>query len=187
LTQRSHYVITNGGDQPNVVPPNASVWYYFREADYDHIKALWDIGNNMAQGASLMTNTTWKSRVLGEAWPGYFNKPIADAAWANINKVGLPNWTEDDQKLAKALQQEIGTKETGLATKLRPPKEKPPEEPDAFGQEPMPIGGGSDDISVTFRGMCRRLRWAIRPIFQVYQGTTGPMVWLWRLPSHTKV
>src|SRR5438067_8572979 len=34
--QRSHYVITNGGDQPNVVPPNASVWYYFRETDYAH-------------------------------------------------------------------------------------------------------------------------------------------------------
>src|ERR1039457_4805938 len=35
LAQRSHYVITNGGDQPNVVPPSAAVWYYFREADYD--------------------------------------------------------------------------------------------------------------------------------------------------------
>ena len=50
LAQRSHYVITNGGDQPNVVPPNAAVWYYFREADYDHIMDLWHIGDNMAQG-----------------------------------------------------------------------------------------------------------------------------------------
>src|SRR6516225_9236841 len=41
LQQRSHYVITRGGDQPNVVPPNASVWYYFRENDYAHIKDLW--------------------------------------------------------------------------------------------------------------------------------------------------
>ena len=38
--QRSHYVITDGGDQPNVVPPVASVWYYFRELDYPHIKEL---------------------------------------------------------------------------------------------------------------------------------------------------
>ena len=53
LQQRSHYVITNGGDQPNVVPPNASVWYYFREMDYEHIKDLWKIGDDMAQGASL--------------------------------------------------------------------------------------------------------------------------------------
>src|SRR5690349_1710156 len=56
LQQRSHYVITNGGDQPNVVPPNASVWYYFRENDYPHIKELWDLGNAMAKGAALMTN-----------------------------------------------------------------------------------------------------------------------------------
>ena len=38
--QRSHYVITHGGDQPNVVPPLAKVWYYFREWDYERIKDL---------------------------------------------------------------------------------------------------------------------------------------------------
>src|ERR1700690_3448479 len=50
LATRIHYVITNGGDQPNVVPPNAAVWYYFREADYDHIMDMWHIGDNMAKG-----------------------------------------------------------------------------------------------------------------------------------------
>ena len=50
LATRVHYVITNGGDQPNVVPPNAGIWYYFREVDYDHIMNLWRIGDNMAQG-----------------------------------------------------------------------------------------------------------------------------------------
>ena len=47
LAQRSHYVITNGGDQPNVVPPNASVWYYLREADYEHIMDMWHIADNL--------------------------------------------------------------------------------------------------------------------------------------------
>ncbi len=70
LATRVHYVITNGGDQPNVVPPNAAVWYYFREADYDHIMNLWHIGDNMAQAATLMTDTTYTSRLLGSAWPG---------------------------------------------------------------------------------------------------------------------
>ena len=59
LSQRSHSVITNGGDQPNVVPRNASIWFYFREIDQPHIKELWDIGNKMAEGAALMTNTKW--------------------------------------------------------------------------------------------------------------------------------
>ena len=57
LSQRTHYMITNGGDQPNVVPRNASVWDYFRETDYDSIKNMWDIGDKIAQGAALMTNT----------------------------------------------------------------------------------------------------------------------------------
>jgi aminobenzoyl-glutamate utilization protein B len=128
LQQRSHYVITNGGDQPNVVPSNASVWYYFREADYDHIKGLWDAGDKMAQGASLMTQTTWTSEVLGSAWPGHFNKAIAEDAYQNIEQVGLPEWSADDQTLAKALQHEIHVPETGLDPRLavlRPPPDPP--------------------------------------------------------------
>ena len=77
LAQRSHYVITNGGDQPNVVPPDASVWYYFRETDYDHIKEMWELGDTMAKAAAMMTGTTVESRVLGSAWPQHGNRPIA--------------------------------------------------------------------------------------------------------------
>ena len=57
LQQRSHYVITKGGDQPNVVPRNASVWYFLRETDYARIVELRAIADRMAQGAALMTNT----------------------------------------------------------------------------------------------------------------------------------
>src|SRR5215470_15852269 len=62
LQQRSHYVIPNGGDQPNVVPQAASVWYYFRELDYEHITEMRKIGDSMAQGAALMTDTTFTQR-----------------------------------------------------------------------------------------------------------------------------
>ncbi len=140
LQQRSHYVITNGGDQPNVVPPNASVWYYFRETDYPHIKELWDIGDTMAKAATMMTNTEQSSRLLGSAWPGHFNKTVAETMYANIEKVGLPPWTEADQTLAKALQHELKVPEIGLATKINPLR----------GREVIPDedkrGGGSDDI-----------------------------------------
>lgn len=138
IQQRSHYVITNGGDQPNVVPSNASVWYYFRETDYPHIKEMWEIGNQMAQGAAMMTNTTVTSRVLGSAWPQHFNKVVAETMYENIKKVGLPQWSEPDQTLAKALQREIKVKDKGLATEL-----------DKLGEpvkEESKRGGGSDDI-----------------------------------------
>ena len=138
LQQRSHYVISNGGDQPNVVPPSASVWYYFREDDYPHIKELWTIGDHMATGATLMTDTTWDSTLLGTAWPGHFNKPIAEEVTANAKIIGLPTWSDDDQKLAKALQRELKVPEKGLATELDPLKT--PLDPEKF------YGGGSDDI-----------------------------------------
>jgi aminobenzoyl-glutamate utilization protein B len=140
IQQRSHYVIPNGGDQPNVVPPNASVWYYFRETSYDEIKKLWDIGNNMAKAATLMTDTEYTMRVLGSAWPGHFNKTIAETMYANIEKVGLPQWSEADVALAKAVQHELKVPEIGLATKINPLR----------GRETIPDeekrGGGSDDI-----------------------------------------
>lgn len=138
LPQRSHYIISNGGDQPNVVPSKASVWYYFRELDYDHIKRMWDIGNNMAKGAALMTDTEVEWRILGSAWPRYFNKPVAETMWENITQVGLPEWSEADQTLAKALQTELGNRESeGLRTELGDP-------PQPFSGQNM--GGGSDDI-----------------------------------------
>ncbi|MBY0502448.1 MAG: amidohydrolase [Bryobacteraceae bacterium] len=145
LAQRSHYVITNGGDQPNVVPRNASVWYYFREADYSHIMDLWKLGDKMAQGATLMTDTTWESKVLGSAWPGHFNKPVAEAMYENIKTVGLPAWTEADQTLAKGIQKELKQPEKGLDTKLeelRAPRAAETGMNAGIG----PLGGGSDDI-----------------------------------------
>jgi len=149
LATRVHYVITNGGDQPNVVPPNASVWYYFREADYDHIMNLWRIGDNMAKAASLMTDTSFTSRLLGSAWPGHFNLPIAEDMYQNIKKVGLPQWSEADQKLAKALQHELKVREQGLATKiaeLKLPSPVADNEAAEGGNSIEPTGGPSDDI-----------------------------------------
>jgi len=118
LQQRSHYVITNGGDQPNVVPRVASVWYYFRELEYERIKDLRGVGDSMAEGAAKMTGTTVTSRVLGSAWPQHFNKPVAEAMNENIKQVGLPKWSDDDQTLAKALQRELKVREQGLAVEL---------------------------------------------------------------------
>jgi aminobenzoyl-glutamate utilization protein B len=139
LSQRSHSVITNGGDQPNVVPRNASIWFYLREIDQPHIKELWEIADKMAEGAALMTNTKWSSRIVGTAYPQHMNKVIAETTYANIQKVGLPQWTEADQTLAKALQKELGNpRQEGLAVKLG-----------ELGQPVNPennTGGGSDDI-----------------------------------------
>lgn len=138
LSQRSHYVITDGGGQPNVVPPTASVWYYFREIDSPHIKDMWDLGNTMADGAAMMTGTKVSSRLLGSAWPQHMNKTVAETVYANIQKVGMPKWSEADQAFAKLVQRNMKVREQGLLTEV--------------GKLDGPVlpednrGGGSDDI-----------------------------------------
>ena len=137
--QRSHYIISNGGDQPNVVPSVASVWYYFRETDYPGMMNMWAIGDSIARGAAMMTGTELQPpRILGTAWPQHFSKPIATAMHANIQRVGLPEWSEDDQRFARAVQEEAGGTPRGLAQNIGPLSDPIPES--------QKTGGGSDDI-----------------------------------------
>jgi aminobenzoyl-glutamate utilization protein B len=135
--QRSHYVIVDGGDQPNVVPSEATVWYYFREQSFDAIQKNYAIGNKIAQAAADMTDTKVDHMIVGTAAPRYFNRPMAEAAQANIQAVGLPKWTEDEQAFAKAVQTNVGsTKKEGLDVKLK----------GLTAPEAKPESGGSDDI-----------------------------------------
>ena len=144
-TNRSHYVIVDGGDQPNVVPSKASVWYYFRERTYEDIKMNYESGIKIAEGAAMMTNTKVTHQMLGTAWPGHFNKPLAEAMYANIKKVGMPVWDEKDIAMAKAVQKLVeapkkdmeGKPIDGLKTIIDTIK----------GSVPFSWGGGSDDIA----------------------------------------
>ena len=138
LEHRSHYVVTDGGDQPNVVPRTASVWYYFRQTTYPKIKELWQTGDAIAKGAAQMAGVELlPTRVLGSAWPRHFNRPVAEAMHQNIQKVGLPAWSDADQTLARALQKELGSREQGLAAKAAASLSGPVRDN---------RGGGSDDI-----------------------------------------
>ncbi len=149
LTQRSHYVIPDGGDQPNVVPSKASVWYYFRDRTYPSIKKLFETGIKMAEGASTMTDTKFSYQILGSAWPGHFNKALAEAMYNNYKQVGLPQWSSEDQLLAKATQIEMKSKKIeGLANKVDTVSLPTPVEPVLInGRYLAAMGGGSDDIA----------------------------------------
>ena len=135
--QRSHSIFTDAGDQPNVVPSKASIWFYIRNITYEGIMENYEKANKIAEGAALMTDTNFTSKIIGTAWPRHFNKVIAEEMYENIQTIGLPEWSEDDQKLAVAVQKEVNSRNTnGLATKLN-----------KIGA-PLPynISGGSDDI-----------------------------------------
>ena len=158
--KRSHSIITDGGDQPNVVPSKASIWYYFRDVTYEGIMEMYDHANNIAAGAALMTDTKMSSKILGTAWPRHFNKVIAETMYENIKVVGLPNWSAEDQELAVAVQKEVNSYTTkGLSTEL------------ASIRLPaaVPVSGGSDDIGDVFENPTVTLRfpsnipWPARP------------------------
>jgi aminobenzoyl-glutamate utilization protein B len=136
---RSHYVIVDGGAQPNVVPQTASIWFYFRERNYEYTKEEYDAAVNMAKGAALMTGTEVDTIItVGSAWGRHFSKPVAEVSYANIKRVGLPKWSPDDIRFAEAFQQEMGVKVVGLADSI----------PELDGPVDLSrsLGGGSDDI-----------------------------------------
>jgi len=135
--QRSHYVIVDGGDQPNVVPSEATVWYFIREMTADNIRENFAKLQRVAEGAAMMTDATVSRRIVGAAYPRHFNKPIALAMYENMRAVGMPEWSEDDQEFARAFQEFMEAEEiTGLKTEIDP-VEEPLEKPES---------GGSDDI-----------------------------------------
>ncbi len=135
--QRSHYVINAGGEQPNVVPSYASVWYFVREITADGILENYQTLDRIAQGAAMMTDTGMSSRVVGAAYPRHFSRPIALAMDENIRRVGLPQWSEDDQRFARALQELMSNEEPRGLPRQLPGIGEPPE---------SPVSGGSDDI-----------------------------------------
>jgi aminobenzoyl-glutamate utilization protein B len=122
-TQRSHRVITNGGDQPNVIPNRSSIWWFFREATAEKTRGLFEKAKRIAQGAALMTDTSYSVNVLSAVWPTRANRTLAEVIQQNVEKIGIPQWSEGEQKLVCDLQSKIGSKPIGMPTKTATLKE----------------------------------------------------------------
>ncbi|MDI6871406.1 MAG: amidohydrolase [Bacillota bacterium] len=148
FSSRIHYVITEGGEAPNVVPDRATVWYYVRNSD-DKLEPDFQKVLNCAKGAALATGCTYDVRVYTAIHQRYNNKAAAELYQKNIELVGMPEWSEEDVAFAKALQKELGVKVTGLKTEVE--KLTPP--PSVF------TGGGSSDVGeVTLIAPCATIR-----------------------------
>lgn len=142
--QRSHYVIVDGGDQPNVVPSKASVWYFIREIAADGIRENFATLQRIAEGAAMMTDTGVSRRIIGAAYPRHFNRPIAEAMHENIRSVGMPEWSEDDQQFARAFQAYMRRFDLSGRTRELDGLRLEVDELQAPLDEPK--SGGSDDI-----------------------------------------
>ena len=135
-THRLHYVVISGGEAPNVVPDKASVWYYVRNTD-ERLEEMYERVVNCAKGAALATGTTLEDiRVLTAVHQRHANRGMAELIQSNIDFVGMPSWTDQENQFAKSLQKELGREEKGYPLEVSV-LEKP---------SGIQVGGGSSDV-----------------------------------------
>jgi len=139
-TARIHYVIPNGGEAPNVVPAYAKVWYYVRDSNRKNVESHYEWLTQIAEAAAMATQTTFKITLITGVHEILLNRPLQEAAQANLEYVGAPVFSEDDQLFAKALQKELGIEELGYPTEVEP-----------LLDEVEPPQGGSTDVAEVTR------------------------------------
>lgn len=102
---RIHYVITNGGNQPNVVPAEAEVWYYVRAPHRYQVEEIYDRLVDAAKGAALMTGTTFDINFLTGCYEVLLNETLADVMWDCLQKVGPPEFSPEEMEFAQKFRE----------------------------------------------------------------------------------
>ena len=104
---RLHYVITHGGDAPNVVPAEAEVHYFVRAPERHQVEELYARLINVAKGATLMTDTTMEIDFLSGMYNTMYSKVVADVISNSMKEVGSPRFNKDDLAFANELKKSI--------------------------------------------------------------------------------
>jgi len=117
---RAHRTITVGGIQPNIIPDKGQIWWFVRDASMPAAKETYDKLLKIAEGAALMTGTTWDVQYAASAWPQLASKTIAEAVQKNIDAVGMPKWTDEEQNFARDFQKFAEKPAVGLRTAPTP-------------------------------------------------------------------
>jgi len=100
---RIHYVITSGGNAPNVVPDFAEVFYYVRHPDPSGVEAIWERVEDAARGAALGTGTEVEWEVIHGNNPLLVNETLAKMMDAKLRLVGGVEYDKKEQKFAETL------------------------------------------------------------------------------------
>ena len=104
---RLHYVITDGGGAPNVVPATATVWYYVRADKHQDVESYFEWVNDIAKGAALMTRTKVSVQVDTDCHEIIKNDALSVMLHANLLAIGPPKFTEAERAFARRLQQPV--------------------------------------------------------------------------------
>lgn len=104
---RIHYVITNGGSAPNIVPDFAEVYYYARHNDMRILDGIWDRITNAARGAALGTDTKMEIDITGSVWNVLPNTTLAAVMNARLHQVGGFEYTPAERAFADTLRKTL--------------------------------------------------------------------------------
>jgi aminobenzoyl-glutamate utilization protein B len=104
---RMHYVVTDGGGAPNVVPPQATVWYFVRADSHEDVERYFDWVRDIAEGAAKMTRTKMTLAIDTDAHEIIENTPLAELIHENLVAVGPPKFSEEDKAFARRMQQPL--------------------------------------------------------------------------------
>ncbi len=113
---RIHYVITDGGKAPNVVPDFAEVYYYARHNKRDVVIDIFDRIVKAAEGAALGTGTTMDYEMIGGTHELLPNLTLQKVMHDNLSKVGGMDYTAEEKVFADKIAVSLGQKEADLAT-----------------------------------------------------------------------
>jgi len=113
---RIHYVITDGGKAPNVVPDFAEVYYYARHNTRDVVIDIFDRIVKAAEGAALGTGTTMDYEMIGGVHELLPNLTLQKVMHENLSKVGGIDYTVEEKVFADKIAVSLGQKEADLAT-----------------------------------------------------------------------
>lgn len=110
---RIHYVITRGGEAPNVVPDFAEVYYYARHGKRDVVIDLFDRIVNAAKGAALGTGTTMDYEMIGGTHELLGNTVLQDLVYKTMNTLGGFEYNAEElafaQEISKTLKIPLDT------------------------------------------------------------------------------
>ena len=102
---RIHYVITRGGEAPNVVPAFAEVYYYVRHPNREEVKSVWERVTQAAQGAAIGTGTRYEVELTGGTYDLLYNETLAKVVNTNLQLVGGYTLSESEKEFATKIQQ----------------------------------------------------------------------------------
>ena len=131
---RVHYIISNGGAAPNVVPDTAELFLMARSPSRDTLDGIWARIVKIGQGAALMTETTMDVKILGSDNNIIPNDALARAAQRNLEEAGGFRYTTEEEHFASELQKSLaagGARDLATAAVIQPLKPFDPNEPAA--------------------------------------------------------